>query len=85
MQPCPDEILLLTGELLLREVHDMAEHFSADDVASWEGTVQGNADALHETPVPGVPEDVAARAAEWAGTMQGNPEPPAEVEADTES
>ena len=56
----------------------MAEHFSSDDVAAWEGTVQGNADALRshpeaETP-PGVPEDLAERVHEWAGTEPGNAE-----------
>jgi hypothetical protein len=53
----------------------MAEHFSSDDVAAWEGTVQGNADALGEPPPeaetpPGVPEDLDDRLQEWAETAR---------------
>ena len=64
----------------------MAEHFTSDDVEGWEGTVQGNADAVEPSPevaAPDVPEDVAAKAGEWAGTAQGNPDGAAEAEADS--
>jgi hypothetical protein len=77
MQRRPDAILPLKWRVLTREVNDMVEHFSADDIAAWEGTVQGNPEALDEPPAeaelpPDVPEDLADKAAEWAGTVQGN-------------
>ena len=64
----------------------MAEHFSSDDVAAWEGTVQGNADALEEHPEaetpPGVPEDLDERLQEWAETAKAIAE---SEEADADS
>ena len=65
----------------------MPEHFSSDDVAAWEGTTQGNADALGEPPPeaetpPGVPEDLDERLQEWAETAQENAEA---AEADPDS
>jgi hypothetical protein len=68
----------------------MAEHFSSDDIAAWEGTVQGNPDGLDEPPAetetpPDVPDDVAAKAEEWAGTEQGNAYPELTDAEDAES
>ena len=57
----------------------MAEHFSDEDVAAWEGTVQGNPDGLDEphpepeTP-PGVHEDLAAQVQEWAANAPDDAE-----------
>lgn len=72
----------------MAEVDDVPDHFSSEDIATWQETVQGSADALDETPaaepVPDVPDDVAAKAAEWAGTVQGDADAaPAEAEPES--
>jgi hypothetical protein len=65
----------------------MTEHFTSEDVAAWEGTVQGNPEgddpAASVEPVPGVSEEVAAQTAEWAGTVQGDPEGASEADGDS--